>query len=238
MSVHSHPGDDTLLRYAAGVLPAGPALLVEIHLQACPHCRAAVRRFEAVGGVLLDAAEPAALGGDAFARTLARLGPAPVSGSVSGGLTGSGARRDHLEAGPSGSAAAPRAEGLVLPDGVRLPRPLASRRIGAMMPVAPGVRMGRVHVPEDGQSNVFLFQIGPGRAIPRHTHAGTEYTHVICGGFSDPSGHYGPGDLVEADGDVDHSPRVDDDGTCICLAAFEGRLRFHGLLGVVLRPFI
>ena len=235
MSVHSHPGDATLLRYAAGTLPAGPALLVEIHLQGCPHCRAAVRRFEAVGGALLDAAEPAALAADAFARTLARLGPAPVSG----GLTGGGARRDHLEAAFSGPAAVPRLpEGLVLPEGVRLPRPLTSRRIGAMMPVAPGVRVGRVHVPEDGQSNVFLFQIGPGRAIPRHTHDGTEYTHVICGGFSDPSGHYGAGDLVEADGDVEHSPRVDDDGTCICLAAFEGRLRFRGLLGVVLRPFL
>ncbi|MFG1375792.1 cupin domain-containing protein [Xanthobacter autotrophicus] len=235
MSVHSHPGDETLLRFAAGTLPAGPALLVEIHLQGCPACRTAVRSFEAVGGALLDAVEPAALAGDAFARTLARLGPEPMSG----GLRGGGARRDHLEAGFSAAAAASRLpEGLVLPAGVRLPRPLASRRISALMPVAPGVRVGRVHVPEDGQSNVFLFQIGPGRAIPQHTHAGTEYTHVICGGFSDPSGHYGPGDIVEADGDVDHSPRVDDDGTCICLAAFEGRLRFRGLLGVVLRPFL
>lgn len=236
MSPHSHPGEETLLRYAAGTLPAGPRLLVEIHLQGCPLCRAAVRRFEAVGGALLEAAEPAALADDAFARTIARLGPAPVSGGQGWG----GARRDHLEAGVSGPAPAlPRIpEGLVLPEGVRLPRPLASRRMGALMPVAPGVRMARVHVPEDGQSNVFLFQIGPGRSIPQHTHVGTEYTHVICGGFSDPSGHYGAGDLVEADGDVEHSPRVDDDGTCICLAAFEGRLRFRGLLGVVLRPFL
>ncbi|MDI4664973.1 cupin domain-containing protein [Xanthobacter autotrophicus] len=235
MSVHSHPGDETLLRHAAGTLPAGPRLLVETHLQGCPACRITLRRFEAVGGALLEAAEPVALASDALARTLARLGPAPTTT----GLRAGGARPDHLEAGFAGVATARRGpEGLWLPDGVRLPRPLAARRIGALMPVAPGVRVGRVHVPEDAQSSVFLFQIGPGRAIPRHTHAGTEYTHVICGGFSDPSGHYGPGDLVEADADVDHSPRVDDEGTCVCLAAFEGRPRFHGLLGVVLRPFL
>lgn len=107
-----------------------------------------------------------------------------------------------------------------------------------LIPVAPGVRVGRVEVPEDPSSTVLLLRIGPGRSIPDHTHTGNEFTQVISGAFRDASGRYGPGDLAEADGEVDHSPVVEEGAECVCIAAFEGRLRFHGLLGVALRPFI
>ena len=80
----------------------------------------------------------------------------------------------------------PLPEGLKLPPGVVLPPAIASRRIGRLVPVAPGVRLGLVHLEEDPDAQVLLFRIAPGRAIPQHTHAGLEFTHVICGGFSDP----------------------------------------------------
>lgn len=230
MSVASHPGSETLLRYAAGTLPAGPRLLVDVHLAGCPHCRAAVARFKAVGGALLDACDPLALAPDALEQTLARLGGPPVARNP-GAL-------HHAEAAATAPKRWPLPEGLKLPPGVVLPPAIASRRIGRLVPVAPGVRLGLVHLEEDPDSQVLLFRIQPGRAIPQHTHAGLEFTHVICGGFSDPDGHYGPGDLVECDADIDHSPRVDDDGECICLAAFDGRIRFRGLLGMVTRPFL
>lgn len=226
MSGHSHPGEETLLRYAAGTLSAGPRLLVEIHLGVCPACRAAVRAFEALGGVLLDATAPLALSDHALADTLAR---------IDAGIDASSALARHATRHAEARAAA---AGPALPEGVRLPRPLAARRVGTLMPVAPGVRLAKVRLEEDPSANVLLFRIGPGRALPRHSHAGVEFTQVISGGFSDPFGHYGPGDLVEADGEVDHAPRVDPDGDCVCLAAFEGRLKFHGLLGVVMRPFL
>lgn len=238
MSVASHPGDETLLRYAAGTLPAGPRVVVDAHLEGCPVCRARVRAFEAIGGRFLEETPPAALAPDALDRVLARLAgeqprPAHPGAALSRHLPGEQPHRRP------GAAPAPRLpEGLVLPPGVMLPRAVAARRIGALVPVAPGVRVGRVHVPEDPGSNVLLVHIGAGRAIPRHTHVGSEYTQVICGAFGDPLGHYGPGDLVEADGEVDHSPLVDADAACVCVAAFEGRVRFHGVLGLVMRPFI
>lgn len=231
MSVSTHPGTETLLRYAAGTLPAGPRLLVDVHLDGCPECRAAVRRFTAVGGALLDASEPLALAPDALDRVLERLDGPPVRPNP--------ALLHHAEAaGAMPQKRHPLPEGLKLPPGVVLPPAIASRRIGRMVPVSPGVRLGLVHLEEDPDAQVLLFRIAPGRAIPQHTHAGLEFTHVICGGFSDPNGHYGPGDLVECDADIDHSPRVDDDGECICLAAFDGRIRFRGLLGMVTRPFL
>lgn len=225
MSVSTHPGDETLLRYAAGTLPAGPRLLVNVHLAGCARCRSAVARFEAVGGALLEAVEPLALAPEAMERALSRLDPSP------------GFPR-HGEAGPAVVPPRRLPDGLVLPPGVVLPSAVASRRIGTLMPVAPGVRVGMVHLEEDPDAQVLLLRIGPGRAIPHHTHKGLEFTQVICGRFRDPSGHYGPGDLVEADGEVEHAPRVDDDGECICLAAFDGRIRFSGLLGMVTRPFL
>lgn len=250
MSVASHPGDETLLRYAAGTLPAGPRVVVDAHLEGCPVCRARVRAFEAIGGRVLEETAPAALAPDALDRVLARLSGErphlPFSG-VAPSRRHAGEPSALHQAGeqphPRSHAARPKAparlpEGLVLPPGVALPRAVAARRIGALVPVAPGVRVGRVHVPEDPASNVLLVHIGAGRAIPRHTHVGSEYTQVICGAFGDPLGHYGPGDLVEADGEVDHSPLVDADAPCVCVAAFEGRVRFHGVLGLVMRPFI
>lgn len=230
MSVTSHPGTETLLRYAAGTLPAGPRLLVDVHLAGCPRCRAAVAQLTAVGGALLDACDPLALAPDALDRALARLDALPAHRDPSA--------LHHAEAGAARVKRGPLPEGLKLPPGVVLPPEIASRRIGRLVPVAPGVRLGLVHLEEDPDAQVLLFRIAPGRAIPQHTHAGLEFTHVICGGFRDPDGHYGPGDLVECDADVDHSPRVDDDGECICLAAFDGRIRFRGLLGMVTRPFI
>lgn len=220
MTVATHPSDETLLRYAAGTLPAGPKLLVDLHLAHCPDCRQLLRAFESVGGVLLDDMTGVPVAGDALARTLARIDAGPAH-------TATARHRPHH----------PLPASLSLPAGIVLPAPLAARRIGPLRPVAPGVRMARVHVDDDRDTSVLLFRIEPGRSIPEHTHEGLEYTHVICGGFSDPLGHYGPGDLVEADADVEHTPKVDDDGVCVCIAAFEGRLRFSGLLGVVLRPF-
>lgn len=239
MSVASHPGDETLLRYAAGTLPAGPRVVVDAHLEGCPLCRARVRALEAVGGRLLEETAPAALAPDALDRVLARLAvepPRPLRMGEAPARALPGEQPHRRSPGTAPPVRLP--DGLMLPPGVALPRAVAARRIGALVPVAPGVRVGRVHVPEDPGSNVLLVHIGAGRAIPRHTHVGSEYTQVICGAFGDPLGHYGPGDLVEADSDVDHSPLVDRDAACVCVAAFEGRVRFHGVLGLVMRPFI
>ena len=83
-----------------------------------------------------------------------------------------------------------------------------------------------------------LIKVGAGRHLPHHGHSGTEYTLVLKGAFSDASGRYARGDLAEADADVDHEPVVENDGECICLAAMEGHMRLHGLLGRIVQPFV
>jgi putative transcriptional regulator len=50
MTPNHHPGEATLLAYAAGGLGEGLSLVVASHLSFCPECRANVAAGEAVGG--------------------------------------------------------------------------------------------------------------------------------------------------------------------------------------------
>lgn len=222
MTPTAHPSDETLLRFAAGALPPGPRLVVAAHLAACPCCRELLATFEAVGGALLDGpADPdLALAPDALAATLARI-------------AGEAARPVARRAAPS---VPPTPAGL--PAGIVLPAALSGCGIGPLRPIAPGVRLSRVAVPSDPDANVMLLRIGPGRRIPEHAHGGSEYTQVLFGAYRDHLGLYQAGDLVEADGELEHTPVVDGDCECVCLVAMEGPLRFRGVLGLVLRPFL
>lgn len=232
MSPRLHPSDETLLRFAAGRLAAGPRVVVAAHLAGCPHCRAQVRAFEAIGGALLEAPEPAELAAaapapDALARLWARIdGPEAAKATFP----------VEIPRVPSHRLPPPVPPGL--PEGFILPAVLAGCRLGPLRPIAPGVRLGRVRLPDDPTANVMLLRLGHGRRIPDHSHGGVEYTQVLAGSFRDATGRCGPGDLAEADGDVLHAPVVDSQEDCICLVALDGALRFRGLLGVVLRPFL
>lgn len=83
-----------------------------------------------------------------------------------------------------------------------------------------------------------LFRLQAGQGVPHHTHDGTEMTLVLKGGFSDGTGHYVTGQIVVADGTVDHRPVADDDSECICFAVTDAPLRLTGPLGRFVAPFI
>jgi putative transcriptional regulator len=207
--ISHHPSDEALAQMAAGALPAGPRLVIATHLSSCPHCRARLHAFEAVGGALLADEAPSTLRPDAFARTLAML--------------------DRPEPAQPARRATPHPE---------LPAPLCNYEIGPWRFVQPYLRWRRLVLPEDPQANIIMLKVAAGRPLPHHTHTGREFTQVISGGFSDSLGHYVVGDCVEADEDIDHQPVVDADGECIVLASVEGRLRLHGWLGRLFQPLI
>ncbi len=214
MTISHHPMQETLLRYAAGTLAAGPAIVVAAHLADCPHCRDRVRQFEALGGAVLEETRPTTLSPDALANALARI--------------------DAEEAGepaPSESTEKP-----LEIDGVRLPDSLRGCAIGRWRWIGPGMRMSRIGVPYDPDANLILLKVGPGRALPDHGHAGAEYTYIVSGSYTDRLGQFRPGDIADVDEEVEHQPVVDAGGECICLAAMEGRMRFNGFIGRMLQP--
>lgn len=217
MTPAHHPSEETLARYAAGTLAAGPRVVVATHLLGCPACQAHVADLEAVGGALLEAIEPSPLAPEALARTLAMIdAPAPA-------------------AAPAAASAKKLPD---LPEGFALPAPLLECEIGRWRSLGPGIRWSRLRVPADPKANVMMLRVAAGKELPEHGHTGTEYTQVLFGSYSDGQGRYQPGDLLEADADMEHQPIVDPDGECICLAAIEGRMRLHSFVGRLLQPLI
>lgn len=212
--INHHPSDETLLRYANGSLESGPRIVVAVHVGGCAACAGRIGEFEAVGGSLLHDIEPDEMEAGALDKVMA-----------------------VIDADESGRTAAtprlPRAD-----IGIRLPQVLDDCGIGPWRWIGPGVRWSRVTLPDDNSANVMLLKVVAGRKLPEHTHAGYEYTHVLKGSFSDARGRYGPGDLDEADDDVQHQPIVDRDGECICIAALEGQMKLRGFFGRLIQPLL
>jgi putative transcriptional regulator len=207
-----HPSEALLLDHARGALAPGRDLVVRAHLAACPACRASVRLAEAVGGALLDEVEPAAMAPDALARALAALGPPPTPPA----------------------AAAP-----VQPsDWIRVPPDVLVAAARNRRQAAPGVWVARVAPDDPAGPRSYLLGIGPGIAVPRHTHRGLELVCVLKGAFADGGRIYGPGDLAESDDDIEHEPRVTADGECVCLVAADSRLVPRSFIARLLQPIV
>jgi putative transcriptional regulator len=214
-----HPAEDTLLRHAAGTLPPGRSLVVAVHLPFCPECQAAVRFGEAIGGALLAELPVADVAADTLNRTLARL-DAPAS---------------HSEA---------PVEPIVLGHGVALPEALR----GLVQPkwrwMAPGISRIAVDVPRSvsasasTREHAWLLRVTPGTSLPDHGHHGWEATCVLAGSFTDATGTYGPGDVAETDVSVMHQPVAGPGEACVCLIAWEGRLRMRGLFARLVQPLL
>ncbi|MCB1428124.1 MAG: ChrR family anti-sigma-E factor [Nitratireductor sp.] len=195
--------DILLAHYSAGALPRPVHAMIGAHLEMRPDSRAIVAGMEAVAGDALASFEPAALTN--HKNMLDRvLQSAP----------GEGARLDSLRA---SSDVMPRA----LQDFTGFRADTIPWR--SKLPGFKEVVLGEI----DG-CDARLFWIRPGRAIPEHTHSGSELTLVLDGGFFDEEGHYVRGDIAAADETVDHRPVADDDAPCICFAITTAPLRLTG----------
>ena len=208
--ITSHPSQEALLDYAAGRLSAGPQFVLATHLSLCPQCREQVWDYEAVGGALLASENGVRLSHDAFARTLAMI-DSPVP-----------------------EARVPRHK----PRSPGMPGPLARYETGRWRFIHPRLRWQRIVLPQDPKANVIMLKVSAGQPVPHHGHTGREFTQVIAGGFSDVTGHYLPGDFIEADATLSHQPVADRDGDCIVLASVEGSLRLGSWLGRLAQPLI
>lgn len=213
--IRHHPDDEFLLRLAAGRLSAGPALVVSAHLESCAQCRLQLHSLQALGGALLEQAEPVALTQESWTRTLTRIdAPAPA---------------------PAPRVPLPRP---VLPEGVPWPASLSKCRVAGWRRIGRGLRYARVHPPYDPAASLYLLRIGEGRSLPRHTHGGIELTQVLCGAFDDGRGVFGPGDFDEADEQVHHQPVVQAGAVCVCLAYVGGPMRFDGRIASLIGGWI
>lgn len=214
MTITHHPSDESLMRLAAGTLGAGPALVVSVHLEGCAVCRDRMAHFEALGGAILDEMPPAPLAADLFGRTVERLEGVETLRPKESSIM----ERPAL--------------------GIELPQAMRDCEVGPWKWLGPGFRWSKVKIAGSPDAKVMLLKGRAGLHLPAHGHTGMEYMQILSGSLSDERGQYLPGDLDEADNDVDHGPIVGRESDCVCLAALEGDTRLHGFLGRLLRPIV
>ena len=213
MKPNHHPDDATLLSYAAGGLPGDARVLIDCHLQACPHCRQTILDAESIGGALLETAAPRPAADRMRNDMLARLEGVPPD-TVPGPTTGTTAQG-------------------------ALPGPL-QRLLGDDLeqlkwsPLVPGVSQHRIDFPD---GNMRLLNISPGTCLPNHSHRGSELTLVLKGSYSDEIGQFCAGDVADLDPDVEHQPIVDSSEPCISLVVLDAPLKFRGIVPRLLQPF-
>ena len=205
-----HPGEELLVAYAAGASDEAVSLLVATHLALCPECRREVTDAESAGGALLDDLAPVAMSDVALANTMARL---------------------------NGTEAKPQPRGSAHANGFQAPEPLRSWIGGDLdgvrwIPVTRGISYRPIL--KRGGTSAQLVRSKPGHGISLHTHKGEEYSLVLTGGYTDPTGHYLRGDVQTATPELLHHPITDDGEDCITLAVADAPLtfsnRFVGLL--------
>lgn len=212
-----HVHDELLMDYAAGACGEAESLLIATHLAMCPLCRDAVDELDIVGGTLLDDLSPMAMSDGSLDAILNRLDEDPT---------------DH----PAAPVAAPMCGDMTVP------RPLrdyldADLDALSWRPVMRGLEEYAVPIGTKA-SRTKLLRIGPGVAVPAHTHKGNELTLVLRGGFEDGRGHFLGGDVAITDSHIEHAPVADLGEPCVCLTVIDAPLKLTGKIGRLLNPFV
>lgn len=222
MTIRHHQSDELLLDYACGALSEAWSLALATHLALCPDCRRALGEAEALGGALLEAAEPAPVAPGALDAVLARLDSAPAEPPIPG----------------------PAPEGGPLPE---LPEPLRGHVLDtagtADLDRLPWRRLGlhTWHLPlrtGDPRATARLLRVPPGGAVPDHGHRGLELALVLRGAYADVTGRYARGDLQQTDETVEHRPRAEPGPDCVCLVVTDAPLRFRSLAVRLAQPLL
>jgi putative transcriptional regulator len=216
MSIKHHPSDALIVDYASGAMGPAQAMVLATHIHACADCRARAEAAEAAGGVLLEDLAQEPMSPDALDRALASLDAVEQPGS---------------ELSPPSRTRAPQPA-----DWIRVPPEVAEAERRKRW-VAPGVWVAPVDTGTPGGPLSYLLRVGQRMRMPQHTHSGCELTLVLKGAFVDGREKYGPGDIAEADDDVEHSPAILDGEECVCLVACDNRLIVKDWLGRLVQAY-
>lgn len=217
MNIAFHLDDATVVAYAGGSLSDCLSVVAAGHVAMCDHCRAKVRRAEAVGAALLETCTPQQMSAGALSSVFER-----IDGS------------DWVQPRMSRNTVAERDPSLPVP----VSRVLDGKLDDVRWKMAgPGVGLHVIEKNSDG-SSLYLLKVRPGHKLPDHGHAGQEMTLILRGAYRDQIGRFAPGDVADLDEDIEHQPVIEEGEDCICLIATEAPARFKGLLPRLLQPIV
>lgn len=212
MKISHHFDDATLLAYSSGTLNKGMALLVESHLEMCEHCMEQVQTSNRIGGDLLRQIEPVAMKSGSLDQVLSIL--------------------DDVE---------PEVPAVSRSRNAEVPASLVEYigdDLNALDWKTMGLGVQQYDLKLGGTGAARLLRIQPGVSVPHHTHTGSELTLILRGSYSDEIGRFQVGDVADLDDQLEHQPIVDTEHECICLIATDAPLKFSGLMGKLVQPFI
>lgn len=223
MTISHHLDEATVLSFAAGALAPAISVAASAHLNMCPSCRQRLGVAEVAGGALLENMDQQPLSQHSINNLLELI--------EADGRSGYGKAETKPPEKPQVAGSS------------ELPRPVASI-IGTSLEdirwkkAGRGISTHQIDLGDDTGSKLFLMKIEAGKAVPEHSHGGTELTLVLSGAYTDKCGRFARGDVADLDEDVEHQPIVDDDEDCICLVAVERPTRFKGLIPRLLQPLV
>lgn len=221
-----------MLDYINGSLPDPLQIMVASHVAMNKDAEADFQALSEIGGDILASDAPVALSGVDMDRLLDDLDSIPQeSGAFDDDETIVDLKAIY--------GRTRKVEGDYAPV---LPAPLRAQIGGELesiewRKVGGGVKEFVLPVSEKGLKASLLW-VEAGRKIPNHTHKGREYTLILGGAFVDGDTRLDRGDFVCNDGDDVHSPEADMDHGCLCYVVQDAPLKFKGLLGLLINPFL
>lgn len=217
MTLSHHFTDETLQDYAAGVLASSMETLIACHLTLCPHCRKRALMAETIAGEILNQ-QPAV----------------EVHGSANDVLS-LAANKTEPQSEEHALALNPDIKGVPRPLARLLPAPIEDLQWKAF---APGMKQFNLSSQSRKDGAFKLLSLAPGSRMSKHTHTQRELTFIVSGSYQDEIGQYEAGDVADLDASFNHTPQVISDEPCICLIATDAPLKFEGLLGKMVQPFV
>jgi putative transcriptional regulator len=217
MTIAHHFTDETLQDYAAGVLSSSMETLIACHLTVCPHCRKRAQIADSVAGEVFNQ-QPAV----------------EVQGSAQDVLSLAANSQDQHNEKHSLELNAD-IKGVPRPLARLLPAPIDELQWKAF---APGMKQFNLSSQSRKDGSFKLLSLAPGSRMSKHTHSKRELTFIVSGSYQDEIGQYQAGDVADLDASFNHTPQVISDEPCICLIATDAPLKFEGLLGKMVQPFV
>jgi putative transcriptional regulator len=214
--IKHHVDPEILMSYAAGTSSMPVGLIVASHITICGKCRKDVQLFEDIGGKVLEESSSIITKPETLDIILSKLDDIDIEVRISSDIKINSIFKNI-----------PVVLHKMLPKGKTLTEKW-KKGIG-------GIKYFDIELSDSNKnSHARMFSIPPGKALPNHGHEAQEFTLVLEGGFSDKNGDYNAGDIAIEDEFNVHSPVADSTEGCICLAVYEGNLKFKGVLGPIL----
>lgn len=224
--------EELLLDYAAGASSPAMSLLMATHLSMSEESRQLCDMLECMGGALLESLEDEPLEHLTATSVLEAANvdagdPDRLRASTFGQTEIATTDRETLTPANFGSDTPPRP---LQPYRSDFAKQDAWQRLGRSAAAAQ-LSMS------SGTDRAHLLWAKPGAAIATHRHVGREVVLVLKGAFWDQDVRYGPGDIAVGEDGTVHTPRIDDQAECVCLAVTEAPVHFVGAFGWVLNRF-